>query len=1358
LNIGMVKNVSGSGDVEGEVYVGGLVGEYSYGLMINCSSSADVIGDYYVGGLAGFNDRDGIVSNSQAHGNVRGQCCAGGLVGHSGLGGEITFSHSSGKVEGESRIGGIVGYNDRGTVRDSSTNHAVDGYESVGGIIGYNDQGSLEDSNSSADVSGVRSIGGLMGMDASGSTEGSKSDGQVEGIIYVGGLIGRTDDSSVHGSAFNGTVEGEMDVGGLIGYVAADVNSSYYNVDTVKINGGHHLTVGGLFDEQYRDWAEDGNLDITDYDSTLVPSSDVHLINDAEGMRDLLGFADGEGLSFRISDDIDLSEQQGLFIPYLMADLDGNGHRIEGLRMDNAFVSKAGLFGINHGTVSNLTLKCDQVKGHTSVGALVGENHGKIVDSQSSGLVIGYDKVGGMVGMNHGTVQNCYAEGDMVGYSELGTGGLVGENAGVVESGGHNVSISYRTLIADAEVRDRPHHITEEVMLNGSASEGDITDWIWAFYEEGKVVVSGETATHLFEDKGVYDVELFIKDEFGFIGTDTVQAEVIEYVLISDVEGLQDIKDDLDGYYYLDTDIDGSGTEAWNGGEGFEPIGTEESPFNGYLDGQGHSVEGLFINRSIDDSVGVFGHIGPEGEVSDVDMIDVSVRGNDHTGALAGYNEGSINTCSVDGNVFSENHCGGGLVGVNEGGIAHSSSTASVTVLNYGGGGLVGYNAPGGEIEYSHSQGHVSAKQGIGGLVGYNHQAEVEHSSSSGFVEGDPEDSWSVGGLVGYNDRGTVTQSHSSADVVGYRGVGGLIGDNQDSEISDSYAVGDVEGKEYVGGLVGWSDGTILRSYSSGAVVADDYFGGLVGLNDGAVTDSFWNVDTSGKVTSAGGTGLTHESMLSQDTFTAAGWDFEDVWWMADGVTFPLLEEGDVWAPEIVSKPPDLVQAPLDFNYAAEANETVEWFFSFHPEAGFLSFDVGDALTVTAEPGSEDEGEYWVNIIAVSSEGKGSSSQNFTFSVLPATEIVSEPVTEGRETISYGYQVEANLEIPEGNWSVVSDSPFTLTMGPDGLLSCQPSPGHAGHYHVNITAVSEQGVPAWQNFTLQIIRIPSDIFITEQPKLDYVEGEEQDLSGMEVTLVFSSGDPHTYAWVEGGNLSATPVNGTEMLRADHDGEAISIEHDEGPINATAPLSVERKIIDVSIADQPSLEYEEGEFLDLSGMNVTLHYLNGSDYTYAWAEGGNLSATPVNGTEMLRADHDGSTVTVNHTPSELSNDTALLSVERKNVVNGTVIDADGNPLTNLEIHLDGEKVTSTDENGTFSLLINEGVYELEAHKEGYSTETLQLEVEGDENLKIEMTPIESDEEEETVESPCMAILIPLVLGAVLIPSKLIFRRT
>jgi len=161
-----------------------------------------------------------------------------------------------------------------------------------------------------------------------------------------------------------------------------------------------------------------------------------------------------------------------------------------------------------------------------------------------------------------------------------------------------------------------------------------------------------------------------------------------------------------------------------------------------------------------------------------------------------------------------------------------------------------------------------------------------------------------VGGLVGRN-RGTVSNSYSSGNVTGGQwGVGGLVGVNHGT-VSNSYSTCNMIGNGAIGGLVGSNGFTVSNSYSTGDVAGSYDIGGLMGINDqGTVSNSFWDTQTSGQSTSAGGEGKTTAEMKTIATFSGAAWniiavagpgerDAAYIWNIINGVAYPFLS----WQP-----------------------------------------------------------------------------------------------------------------------------------------------------------------------------------------------------------------------------------------------------------------------------------------------------------------------------------------------------------------------------------------------------------------------------------------------------------------------------
>ena len=117
---GTIENCSVSGSVNGEVYVGGVVGKQTSGSMTGCSSSATVKGTVNVGGVAG--ESWGSMTACYATGNVTLEIypgkdiSGGGVVGFKG-GNSVLACYATGNVTstgsstGYLHIGGFLGNN-----------------------------------------------------------------------------------------------------------------------------------------------------------------------------------------------------------------------------------------------------------------------------------------------------------------------------------------------------------------------------------------------------------------------------------------------------------------------------------------------------------------------------------------------------------------------------------------------------------------------------------------------------------------------------------------------------------------------------------------------------------------------------------------------------------------------------------------------------------------------------------------------------------------------------------------------------------------------------------------------------------------------------------------------------------------------------------------------------------------------------------------------------------------------------------------------------------------------------------------------------------------------------------------------
>ncbi|MCH7331909.1 filamentous hemagglutinin N-terminal domain-containing protein [Acinetobacter modestus] len=388
----------------------------------------------------------------------------------------------------------------------------------------------------------------------------------------------------------------------------------------------------------------------------------------------------------------------------------------------------------------------------------------------------------------------------------------------------------------------------------------------------------------------------------------------------ANINTLQGINNNLIGNYVLGSDIDASDTVNWNGGLGFTPIGEAHMTndgttvtgniFQGQFHGLGHSIKNISINQPIAidsienqtlSGVGLFG--AASNTLRDINLDGGSISGTIMVGALSGVQLGGIiknvhSSAQVKGAASV-----GGLIGANgtidqldnkiNGSVIFNSSSSGIVEGTFIVGGLVGSNV--GDILGSSASGNIQAVnptlggQVFGGLVGAN-VGNITNSFASGNVGG--VNVSSVGGLVGTsrstrNQSTTIQNSYATGDVYALQNAGGLVAASYQSNtsnaaIANSYATGNVySDRGDSAGLVGHNNATIYNSYSTGSVssggLGSSYVGGLVGSQGqySQIINSYWNTETSGQLTSAGGVGKTTAEL--QQIMTFANWDIANV-------------------------------------------------------------------------------------------------------------------------------------------------------------------------------------------------------------------------------------------------------------------------------------------------------------------------------------------------------------------------------------------------------------------------------------------------------------------------------------------------
>jgi len=739
------------------------------------------------------------------------------------------------KIAGtDSNIGGLVGIN-RGTVLYSYCTGSISGGGNgiLGGLIGENSGGSISDCYSTCAV--------------------------VEGGRYVGGLVGWNHEGSVNRCHSTGVVSGFDDVGGLVGDNWDSVLNSH---STGRTKGRGQI--GGLIGNN-SGWVlicySTGAVSATGKDVGGLVGSNRGTVSNSNSESAVSGTENVGGLVGSNDEIVSNSYSTGTVV--------ATGEH------------SGGLIGVSTGTVSN-SYSTDRVSGADYAGGLVGITHGLVSNSYSTGDVTGAMYVGGLVGsgLAAATVTNCHSIGSVSGKKYVG--GLMG--SGFASNSFWNVDVFKQSTtgggrgISPVEMQDPNTFRNAGWDFLGESENG--TCEIWQIPPGGQYPMLAMSNGYApSEPKGDGSAE--------------------SPYLVETARDLGAIWYRPTAHYRLVSNIQLFGAR-WS---------TAVVPsFTGTLNGQDYRIVGLTVSGT-----GYLGLIARlTGEVKDLGVVDINVTGSgDFIGGLVASNQGDVNDCYTTGQV-SGNSDVGGLVGSNDGLVTWCNSRTDVNGIGQWPvniGGLVGFNNEG-EVTRCYSEGPINTGSHLGGLVGLN-WGTISMCYATGAVRGSGQD-MDVGGLVGVNASGfnkgggVATYCYSTGAVDGNYEVGGLVGTNWGAT-TNCYSSGKVTGLVDVfaiGGLVGSNIGSVVTSYSVGGVVADgNDVGGLVGSStsgeslSGTAVSSFWDIDSSGQKTSAGGAPRTMAEMKAEKTFTDDGWDFvgetingtDDIWWILEGQDYPRL-------------------------------------------------------------------------------------------------------------------------------------------------------------------------------------------------------------------------------------------------------------------------------------------------------------------------------------------------------------------------------------------------------------------------------------------------------------------------------------
>jgi|GEM_PF-2401158 len=456
---------------------------------------------------------------------------------------------------------------------------------------------------------------------------------------------------------------------------------------------------------------------------------------------------------------------------------------------------------------------------------------------------------------------------------------------------------------------------------------------------------------------GLYPVSVAAADDYQFSAGDGSPGN--PYVVMT-AEDLDHVRDKLGASYILGADIDLS---SYSTGAGWEPIGTDASPFTGTFDGNDYLIRNLFIDRDITYS-GLFGY-ALNATLQNIRLLDVDITGSVYfLGALVGM-------------AYSTEIMGSSVSSIFAPGIDNNMVFATDS------GGLVGYLVGNGAaIKNSYAAIDVSAVRGAGGLLGFSEPTAdgIESSFASG----------------------SVTTSNIYA--------GGLVNSLR-TNLHNSYSIGNVMGTSNIGGLAGetvlsYSGYTIDSSFQTGTVTATGRAGRFIGnyFGPNLVTDLIYNSSVNVTLPEigyyenpvTGTTGLSDEDMKTKAAYGTT-LDFDTVWGINEGLSYPYLR---VFTPIV------RVNDPLQQTYKEDSQLVLDGFVMDGSigEAVEVSYTIRNSSNMPVASGSEvlvnatediqmysfsetldatrfPEGTYTIQVVAEDLEGHQARQQTTTFIV-----------------------------------------------------------------------------------------------------------------------------------------------------------------------------------------------------------------------------------------------------------------------------------------------------------------------------------------------------------------------------------------
>lgn len=418
-----------------------------------------------------------------------------------------------------------------------------------------------------------------------------------------------------------------------------------------------------------------------------------------------------------------------------------------------------------------------------------------------------------------------------------------------------------------------------------------------------------------------------------------------------------------------------------------------------------------------------------------------------------------------------------------------------------------------------------------------------------------------------------------------------------------------------------------------------------------------------------------------------------------------------VWAPTFISVPGETAQVTYEYVYLVLLNESAS--FNLDTDAPFLGMDDVEQ-NISGTPGVGQHGTYYVNISATSINGGLTSYQNYTLTVLPLWGPAFGPApVDGQELDFYNHTITANETIQVWFWHYNFPSSMTYSHNDTAFrVYGTPEAGEAGTYYLNLTGWSADGKESTTHnwtFTIGPSWGPSlgDPLPNGQVTVFYnhTVTANESLMGLvtymvlpdslDVDVDFLNGTIRVYGTPQVGDEGIYKINVTAYSL---EGKGETFEEWYFVI-----IPIWEPTFLSGVPSAPAGSFVPGqEFIYTVLMNESCTFTLDSNASFLSIDSnGTISGTLVAGTYYVNV----SATSVDGLQTSHFNFT--ITTVDKVLLQGVVTDSNGNPLAGVSVVWNGTVIATTDANGTYAVLLDEGDYVVEFEKDGYVVATLNF---------------------------------------------------